>query len=466
MANAYLDCVPIIALGGSASLRSHDTDAFQEYDQLAMARPVTRWAARVNHTDRLPEYFNMARRKAITGKPGPTYLDLPGEVLYGRVEQESVWFPKGGTPAPRPYPDEGEIERAIELLSKAERPVVIAGSGVFWSAAGDQLREFVEATQIPFFTTPQARGIVPEDHDLAYLGARGQAFREADVIVVVGTRFNFIISFGHAPRFAPDVKVIHIDVDASELGHNRPVDVPIAADARVALTKLTAAAKEAGIGTSDNWRAQLAELDDRKREQSRMSAESDQTPIHPLRVAEEIVNFVDRDAIISVDGMETLNFGRQWIPSFVEGARLNSGPNGCMGVGIPFAMGAQVAAPGRQVVAFVGDGSFLMNIQEFDTMVRHNLPVIAVVSNNGGWTGGDNTTPGRSLGFGQQYHKVVEALGGYGELVTDPNDLHNALERAAESGKPSCINVHVEEHARATTVAFGGYSTMMSRSDS
>ena len=144
-----------------------------------------------------------------------------------------------------------------------------------------------------------------------------------------------------------------------------------------------------------------------------MSAESDQTPIHPLRVAEEIVNFVDRDAIISVDGMETLNFGRQWIPSFVEGARLNSGPNGCMGVGIPFAMGAQVAAPGRQVVAFVGDGSFLMNIQEFDTMVRHNLPVIAVVSNNGGWTGGENTTPGRSLGFDQQYHKVVEALGGY-----------------------------------------------------
>ena len=342
---------------------------------------------------------------------------------------------------------------------------MIAGSGVFWSDAGEQLRQFVEATQIPFFTTPQSRGIITEDHDLAYLGARGQAFRDADVIVVVGTRFNFIISFGHAPRFAPDVKVIHIDIDATELGHNRPVDVAIAADARVALARLTTAAEEAGVTTSDSWRAQLAELDDRKREQSRMMAETDQSPIHPLRVAEEIVNFVDRDAIISVDGMETLNFGRQWIPSFVEGARLNSGPNGCMGVGIPFAMGAQVAAPGRQVVAFVGDGSFFMNIQEFDTMVRHNLPVIAVVSNNGGWTGGDNTTPGRSLGFNQQYHKVVEAIGGYGELITDPNDLPGALERAAESGKPACINVHVEEHARATTVAFGGYSTMMSRSD-
>ena len=465
LANAYLDCVPMIALGGAAALRAHDTDAFQEYDQLSMAKPVTRWAGRVNHTDRLPEYFNMARRKAISGKPGPTYLDLPGDVLYGRVDQSSVWFPPGGKGISRPYPGDEEIKEAISILKKAERPVVIAGSGVFWSDAGEQLRQFVETTQIPFFTTPQSRGIIPEDHDLAYLGARGQAFRDADVIVVVGTRFNFIISFGHAPRFAPDVKVIHIDIDATELGHNRPVDVAIAADARVALSRLTTAAEEAGVTTSDSWRAQLAELDDRKREQSRMMAESDQSPIHPLRVAEEIVNFVDRDAIISVDGMETLNFGRQWIPSFVEGARLNSGPNGCMGVGIPFAMGAQVAAPGRQVVAFVGDGSFFMNIQEFDTMVRHNLPVIAVVSNNGGWTGGENTTPGRSLGFNQQYHKVVEAIGGYGELVTDPNELPGALERAAESGKPACINVHVEEHARATTVAFGGYSTMMSRSD-
>ncbi len=464
VANAYLDGVPLVALGGAAATRAFDSDAFQEYDQLSMAKPVTRWAARVHHADRMPEYFNVAMRRAQGPKPGPTYLDLPGDALYKRAEEESVWFPPGGRLPVRPAPDAGAVARAIEILRDAERPLVLTGSGVFWSDAAAELRAFIDQARIPFFTTPQGRGVVPEDHELAFLGARGQAFREADAILTVGTRFNFIVSFGHPPRFAEDAKVIQIDTDAAEIGRNRPVDLGIVADAKLALGALTAAAKEAGLRTSDTWVARLSEAHEAKEQQSREIAESDATPIHPLRVANEIRNYIDRDAIVSIDGMETLNFGRQWIPSYTEGARLNSGPNGCMGVGIPFAMGAQVAAPGRQVVAFVGDGSFLMNVQEFDTMVRHGLPIVAVISNNGGWTGGANTTPGRSLGFAQRYHDVVEALGGHGELVTRPGDIRPAIERAFASGKPACVNVHVEEHARATTVPFGGYSTMMARS--
>ena len=288
---------------------------------------------------------------------------------------------------------------------------------------------------------------MPEDHELAFLGARGQAFREADAILTVGTRFNFIVSFGQPPRFAPDVKVIQIDTDETEIGRNRPVDLGIVADAKVALGALTKSAQEAGLCGPDTWVARLSESDEAKRRESLELAESDASPIHPLRIANELANFVDRDAIFAVDGMETLNFGRQWIPSYVEGARLNSGPNGCMGTGIPFAMGAKVAAPDRQVVAFVGDGSFLMNVQEFDTMVRHDLPVVAVISNNGGWTGGENDVPGRSLGFAQRYHDVVEALGGHGALVTEPDEIRPAIERAFASGKPACVNVHVEEHA-------------------
>ena len=463
VANAYLDGVPMVALGGAAAVRAFDTDAFQEYDQLAMARPVTRWSARVNHADRMPEYFNVAMRKAQGPKPGPVYLDLPGDTLYGRVEDATAWFPPGGQRAARPGPDEGAIERAIEILSEAERPIVLTGSGVFWSDASAELREFIDQARIPFFTTPQGRGVVPEDHELAFLAARGQAFREADTILVVGTRFNFIVSFGHPPRFAEDVKVIQIDTDSTEIGRNRPVELGIVADAKLALGALTSAAKEAGLRGSETWVARLSESDHSKRQQSLELAESDASPIHPLRIANELMNFVDRDAIFCVDGMETLNFGRQWIASYVEGARINSGPNGCMGSGIPFAMGAQVAAPGRQVVAFVGDGSFLMNVQEFDTMVRHNLPVVAVINNNGGWTGGSNETPGRSLGFEQRYHDVVEALGGHGALVTEPDDIRPAIERAFESGKPACVNVHVGEHIRASTVPFGGYSTMMQR---
>ena len=463
IANAYLDGVPMVALGGAAATRSFDSDAFQEYDQLSMAQPVTRWSARVHHADRMPEYFNIAMRKAQGPKPGPTYLDLPGDVLYKRAEAEQVWFPPGGERPPRPAADAGAIAQAIEMLLTAERPIVLTGSGIFWSDAAAELREFIDEARIPFFTTPQGRGVVPEDHDLAFLGARGQAFREADVILTVGTRFNFIVSYGHAPRFAGDVKVIQIDTDVTEIGRNRPIDLGIVADAKVALRALTAGAREAGLSAPETWAAQLSETHESKQQQSREMAESDASPIHPLRIANELVNYVDRDAIFAVDGMETLNFGRQWIPSYVEGARLNSGPNGCMGTGIPFAMGAQVAAPGRQVVAFVGDGSFLMNVQEFDTMVRHNLPVVAVISNNGGWTGGSNEVPGRRLGFQQRYHDVVEALGGHGELVTDPNEIRPAIERAFASGKPSCINVHAQEHARATTVPFGGYSTAMAR---
>ena len=456
VANAYLDGVPMVALGGGAALRAFDTDEFQEYDQLSMAQPVTRWAGRVTHPERMPEYFNMAYRKAQYPKPGPTYLDLPGDTLHESTEESGVWMPPGGRQPARAAPDPGAVERAIELLARAERPLVIAGSGVFWSDASAELREFVDTARVPFFTTPISRGIVPEDHELCFLGARGQAFREADVLLVVGTRFNFVVSFGHPPRFSPDVQVIQVDTDGSELGHSRPVDIGIVADAKLALRALAAAAKEAGVRGSDDWIARLGETDSSRRSRSLELAESDQTPIHPLRVANEIVNSIDRDAIVCVDGNATLSFARQWIPSFVEGARLNPGPNGCMGVGVPFAMGAKVAAPGRQVVAFVGDGSFLMNVQEFDTMVRHDLPVVLVINNNGGWTSSQNTTSGRALGFSQGYQDIVVALGGHGELVTKPEEIRLAI----ESGKPACVNVHVEEHADAQTFGFGGYSSM------
>ncbi len=463
IANAYLDCVPMVALGGAAGFPTFDTDAFQEYDQLSMAQPVTRWAARVTSQDRMPEYFNMAYRKSQAGKPGPTYLDLPGDALYRKADDEHVYFPSGGGERPRPQGAQDDIKRAIELLAQAERPIVLTGSGIFWSDAAAELREFIDTARIPFYTTPQGRGVVPEDHELCFLGARSKAWNEADVALVVGTRLNFIVGNGHPPRWAPDVKVIRIDIDGTEIGQNRNIDIGIVADAKVALRQLTDEAKAAGLQGPTDWIATLQETDNDRRANSLELAESDATPIHPLRVANEIVKYIDRDAVVTVDGNATLAFARQWIPSFVEGARLNPGPNGCMGVGIPFAMGAQVAAPGRQVLAFVGDGSFLMNVQEFDTMVRHNLPIVAVISNNGGWTSGTNDTPGRTLGFSQNYHDVVVALGGHGELVTKPEDIRPAIERAFASGKPACVNVHVEEHADARSASFGGYSSMLSR---
>ena len=463
VANAYLDCVPLVALGGAAGFSSFERDDFQEYDQLAMAKPVTRWASRVTHAERMPEFINTAYRRAQAPKPGPTYVDLPGDTLYAERDDEQVWFPPAGGEPPRPGADADDVKRAIELLATAERPVVITGSGIFWSNASAELKEFVETTGIPFWTTPQGRGVIPEDHDLCFLAARSMAFREADVALFVGTRFNFVIGNATPPRWSRDLKVVQVDIDGSEIGHNRPADVGLVADAKRALQALTAEAQAAALRAPDDWVARLRESDSDRRHQYQDLAESDAVPIHPLRVANELIQRLDRDAIVSVDGNATLAWARQFIPAYFEGGRLNPGPNGCMGVGLPYALGAKAAAPERQVVAFVGDGSFLMNVQEIDTMVRHDLPATIVICNNGGWTASTNTTPGRVLGFDQNYQDLAVALGGHGELVTKPDEVGPAIERAMASGKPAVVNVHVEEHADPKSASFGGYSATLSR---
>ena len=463
VANAYLDGIPLVALGGAASFNAHDQDEFQEYDQLTMAKPVSRWAGRVTHTYRMAEYINMAFRKAQSPKPGPAYLDLPGDTLYGKMDEDRVQYPRGNQRPFRASPDPRAISDAITMLKGAKRPLIVTGTGIHFSGASEELLEFIDTARVPIYTTPQGRGVVPEDHELSFLGSRSQAFKECDVLLAVGTRFNFVIGQGKPPRWDPDLKVIHVDIDGSEIGHNRAADIGIISDAKLALAALTAEAKQQGFVTAVDWHARLREADVDQRNKSLELAESDSIPIHPMRVMNEVAQSLDRDAVLCVDGNETLSFARQWIPSFVPGARINAGPNGCMGTGLPFALGAQVAAPGRQVLALVGDGSFLMNVQEIDTMVRHNLPVVIVVSNNGGWTGMANTVAGRSLGFNQKYEQIAEALGGYGQFVEKPDEIRPAIERAYASGRPSVVHVHVQEHATATTASYGGYSSMQIR---
>lgn len=463
IANAYLDGAPLVALGGAAPQTVFDRGGFQEYDQLAMVQAITRWAARVPRAYRMPEYVNLAFRHAMGVKPGPVYLDLPGDALNRSHDESQVWFPSRAEAPARPIPDPEAIRRAIDLLQGARRPIVIGGSGVLWSGGAGALQQFIEATQIPIFTTPSARGVVPEDHEWCFPAARHQAFREADVALVLGTRFNFILGFGQPPLFAADLKVIQIDSDPTEIGRNRTVEIGIVADARRALEALTIAAGGGRLQAPPEWPARLREIDSVRRAPLQAQLESEDRPIHPLRVAHEIAGYIERDAIVAVDGHETLAFARQGIPVYTPGAQLNPGPNGCMGVGVPFALGAKVAAPARQVIAFVGDGSFLMNAQEFDTLVRHNLPVVVVINNNGGWTGGPDDSPGRRLGRGQRYHELVESLGGQGELVTTPAEIRPAIERAFASGRPACVNVHVEEHAVGFRGVFGGYTASMAR---
>src|SRR5437764_389810 len=344
VANAFVDAAPLIAVGGSSPRVYLEMEAFQEIDQVAVMRPITKWATRILDARRIPELVAMAFRQATTGRPGPVYLDLPGDILGEAVDESAVTFPARWRPAPRAQGDPAAIAEAVALLARAERPLIVGGSGAWWSDAASAFQAFVEATGIPFYTTPISRGTVPEDHELAFLNARAKAFGEADVLLAVGTRFNYVLQFGRAPRFAADLKVIQIDVDPGELGHNRAPDVPIVGDARAVLEQLTAQARgRIERGRYHGWVTKLRTLDTEKAAEMDRQMSTDQVPIHPLRLCKEVRDFLRRDAILVVDGQEILNFGRQSIPTFVPGHRLNSGPFGCMGVGLPFGMGAKAA---------------------------------------------------------------------------------------------------------------------------
>src|SRR5262249_37546536 len=455
--NAFLDAVPVVALGGASALSQTGMGAFQEMSKCGMFMTISKWDERVLHTRRSPELINNAFLIATGGQPGPVYLDLPGDVLYKSVEESEVLFPKRPHEVPRVSGDPELIKQAIALLKQAQRPIVLTGTGVFWSGAMAELKEFVDLSGIPFYTPPQGRGVIPEDHPLSFLGARNQAWKEADVVLIVGTRLNFIIGFGLPPRFAEDVKIIQVDISDEEIGRNRPVDIGIVGDAKVVLGQLISEGRDAFRGRKElAWVETLRGYEKRSQEKAQALLNSDQTPIHPLRLCKEVRDFMDRDAIIVVDGHEILNFARQSIPTHVAGHRANAGRNGWMGVAVAFGLGAKVAKPGTQVIVLSGDGSFGMNGMEIDTMIRHNIPALIVISNNGGWAGAGVMNAGRDLGF-SRYDKMAEVFGAHGEYVERPEDIRPALERAAASGKPAVGNVITDPNARSSTLAFSAY---------
>ena len=458
IAHAHVDGAPVVALGGSSALSERGLGAFQECDQLAAMRPFTRWAERCHEARRIPELVDAAFRHAFGATPGPVYLDLPGDVLYQRVPEEQLEWPEPAARA-RPLGDPGQVERAIGLLAAAERPIVLTGSGILWSEADADLLALVERFGIPFWTTPQGRGVIPEDHPLCFLAARNTAFREADLVLLVGTRLNYMIGFGRAPRFNAAARWIQVDLDPLEIGRTRPVDAGIVGDARGVLRQLVAAsAGRVAPSRYAAWVARLAELNRGKEREAEAAMATGQTPIHPLRLCREVRDFMDRDAVLVVDGNDILNFARQAIPFSVP-LSLNSGPFGTMGVGPPFGIGAKVALPGRQVIVLQGDGAFGMNGMELDTAVRHGLNVIWVISNNAGWTAvRKDYRAGQHLGA-RPYHAMAAGLGCHAELVEDPEQIRPALERAAKSGRPAVLNVIVDPAIGGKTTRFATYAT-------
>ena len=451
---ASIDCAPMVILGGAGPVHEIGREAFQEVDQVSILKPLVKYWHRTTMAARYPEIVSTAFRQALSGRPGPVYIDCGADVLYEEVEEETVPPPTRFAKRSRPAAEPDAVAEAIGMLAEAERPLVMAGGGVFFSGGASELERFIDVTNIPFYTAPMSRGLVPEDHAVSFPGARSAAMREADVVLVVGTRLNWMMNYGS--RFAQDARIIQIDIEASEIGHNRDVELGIVGDAQVVLRQMVGEAEAqqsrfAGALESP-WVVHLSDVNERRAAQVAPLLNSDQVPIHPLRICKEIREFLDRDAILSVDGNEILHFGRQSIPTFVPGHRLNAGVTGTMGVGLPYGIGAKLAKPDKQVLVLHGDGSMGMNAMELDTAARHNLQVVTVISNNAGWTARslDTRKPGRELGF-TAFHEMAEALGCYGEKVEDPDQIRPALERAFDSGKPAVINVIAEPTAQGVS---------------
>jgi len=464
IANALIDCCPVVAIGGSSPIQQFGRQVFQEIDQVAIMRGCVKWADRVYNLKRIPEQVNNAFQHAMSGKPGPTYLDFPGDVLYAKIDENEVDWSMSGRPIlnARPLGDPAQVDALIQALAHAKKPVIISGSGVIWSRAWDEMQQFVERAGIPFYTTPQGRGVVPDDHALSFLTMRSTAFRDADLILVLGTRMNYIISHAAPPRFNAAAKIARIDIDPIEIATAaRKVDIGIVGDCKMVLNQILAGMKgRVDPDRYKDWRETLAR--GAREKQSAPGKIPEGEEIHPLTLCDEITKFMRRDAILVVDGQEILNFGRQSMPTFAPGHRLNSGPFGMMGVGLPFGLGAKLAKPDKQVIVVHGDGSFGLNAMELDTAVRHKIPVLVVISLNGGWTADPKRDkPGRDLGY-TRFDKMAETLGCYGEYVDKAEGIRPALERAqkkVDDGVVALVNVRTDYRARATTMQFAQYST-------
>jgi acetolactate synthase-1/2/3 large subunit len=455
----------VVALGGATPIGDFATGAFQELDQVAVMRPVTGRTERVYEARRIPEYVRRAFAEAFSGKPGPVCLDLPGDVHDREVEEAAVEWPdppnydSPSGPAATPQ----ALQRLLALLQQARRPIVAAGSSALWSHAAAELQCLVSATGIPFYTTPQARGLIPEDDPNCFPGARSPAFQEADLVLLVGSRLNYVLGFGRPPRFSASVKFVRIDIDPHEIGSGGPVDLGIVGDAKTVLRQVCSEASGRFVGAAyAEWRRQLADADADHRLRQQPAMESDQTPTHPPRLCKELREFMDHQAILIADGQEILHYSRQSMPSFVPGHRLTPGPFGTMSIGLPFALGAKTAKPDTQVAVMQGDGSFGLNAMELDTAIRHKLPVLVVISLNGGWTAdaGDERAD-RELGC-TRYDRLAESLGCHGEFVTRPDEIRPALRRAAQAmqrGQTAVINVVTDSRARAQTVPYARYET-------
>ena len=452
VANAWRANSPILVFGGQGPFNNLRRGSLQEMDHVSVMKPITKWADACYETARIAEYVEVAVRTALSGVPGPSFLEIPMDILHGEVDLEKAPIPPFRDYRVASTAADSLVADAVAVLAGAERPMVMAGTALKWSEGSSALRRFVETVKIPCFTNGMGRGQLPMNHDQFFNRSRKHALTEADLVILAGTPLDFRMGYGNS--IPVGAKIIQLDLDETLIGQNRAADVGLVGNVGANLDALLDAieASEKNLDFSD-WSAKLRGFETEAGVALAAQLTSDEVPIDPLRLCSEIADYVatDDSMVVIGDGGDIVAQASKVLRVPPRGTWMDPGPLGTLGVGMPFALAAQLAFPDQRVMIIYGDGSFGLNGFEFDTAVRFGLPIVGIIGNDGAWgqmmrpqavVYGTDRLVATELNY-TRYDQVVEALGGHGEHVTEPDQIRPALERAFASGKPALVNVEM-----------------------
>lgn len=449
VANAWRANSPILVIGGQGPFNNLRRGSLQEMDHVAVMKPITKWADTCYATERIPDYIEMGIRHAVSGNPGPAFLEIPMDVLSGEVEWDDIRFPTIRTEPPLLIPAQSAIDDALEILESAERPVMMVGTSAKWSNAATAVQKFIERVHIPTFVNGMGRGVVKPGTPELLNRVRKEAIKQCDLFVCAGVLLDFRLAYGNT--IPADAKIIQLDIENELIGTNRSADAAVVGNLAASFEAILESINQSGK-TFDysGWCEKLIARETEMEDAFAGELNSDEVPIDPLRLCREIRDFVaDKDVILIGDGGDIVAQASKVLPVPEENCWMDPGPLGTLGVGMPFALAAQLAKPDKRVLIIYGDGAFGLNGFEYDTAVRFNLPIVGIVGVDAAW--GQMARPQAAF-YGAdrlvatklnytRYDKIVEAMGGHGEYCERPEEIGPALERAFASGKAALVNV-------------------------
>jgi len=456
LGNAWANCWPMLLLGGATDLAYAHRGGFQVAPQLEAARLFCKLAARPARVEDIPDLIEMGVRTAWYGRPGPVYIDLPANIIEAMVDEASLTYPAPVSPPIRMAAPPELVAKAVQTLRSAKKPLLIVGKGAAWSDAATEMRRIVDSTNIPVLPTPMGKGVVPDDHPSIVSAARSYALKNADLIVLAGARLNWMLHFGMAPRFNPEVRVIQIDLAQEEIGNSLPAAVGLTGDLKAISAQMVAQLEETPwkCDARGEWKTGLAAEVTRRKSELKPALESDEVPMGYFRPLREIQKVLPRDAIIVAEGASTMDISRSVLENYQPRKRLDAGSWGTMGGATGFALASAVVHPGTRVIALMGDASFGFSGMEVEVAARYRLPITWIVFNNGGIVSGvanlpnDGPPPVNVFQPGARYEKIMEAFGGKGYFCETPDQLAGALRSAFDSGETALINVGISPTAK------------------